>query len=603
MRAIIFSLLTIFSTHCFSADVVIYINGIQNTRIDAQSTSDKIYDLMRSAPERAGLTKPTKYISVWNKIGYFGNTPSLLEKQNSLNEDLDELFVSKNNEENYALQFNKILLPHNNLDVYLDKTSAQFVVDRMQFELSSIRHPIDQLFEQTKKQIDSGNRVIIVAHSQGNIIANFVWAKLIVQYENALKTKVRVVNVANTTRRSPNNLNFTHAGDAALFKRADVAACPEQSLEYLPIRKSLPRKTPVCYSGSDSSVCQFFLAPATFKASNSGSGSVDSGDVVGGGIDACLDHSIVATYMSNADVNVEIDQGIEFSSSKSFSKRMEDFIFQAIKSLNDSQKSSPIITSPLYERYTGATGEACYSRQIGTQKSAGVYTLSNSQYCRSGGQWVNVTGADNERYLDTQGNLYPFSAVEIKDTGNNTYTAGYGGSTIWNISYTQKSAGTYSQTLRAVSDYYSVDFDPNSYIYNNVEEFAILLYRYNTSSTNTGYLSSGGTVGFLFEGPSTTSGSVKYFSINDPNRSAINTGAWTRKAMGANTEIIELDEKSTLLNSYPDSSLRKIYYRGSSAGVREGNKTLTGRVDSGDLLDRNTINAIFASEGLPATPN
>lgn len=265
--------------------------------------------------------------------------------------------------------------------------------------------------------------------------------------------------------------------------------------------------------------------------------------------------------------------------------------------------TSSIITSPLYDRYTGATGEACYSRQIGTQKSAGVYTLSNSQYCRRGGQWVNVTGADNERYLDTQGNLYPFSSIEIKDTGNNTYTAGYGGSIIWNISYTQKSAGTYSQTVRAVSDHYSVDFDPNSYIYNNVEEFAILLYRYNTSSTNTGYLTSGGTVGFLFEGPSTTSGSVKYFSISDPNRSAINTGAWTRKAMGANTEIIELDEKSTLLNSYPDPSLRKIYYRGSSAGVREGNKTLTGRVDSGDLLDRNTINAIFAREGLPATPN
>lgn len=263
----------------------------------------------------------------------------------------------------------------------------------------------------------------------------------------------------------------------------------------------------------------------------------------------------------------------------------------------------PIITSPLYDRYTGDAGEACYSRQIGTQKSAGVYTLSNSQYCRRGGQWVNVTGTDNERFLDSQGNLYPFSAVEIKDTGNNTYTAGYGGSTIWNVSYTQKSTGTYSETVRTVSDHYSVDFNPNSYIFNNVEEFAILLYRYNTSSTNTGYLSSGGTTGFLFEGPSTTSGSVKYFNINDPNRSAINTGAWTRKSMGANAEIIELDEKSTLLNSYPDSSLRKIYYRGSSAGVREGNKTLAGRVDSSDLLDRNTFNAILVQEGLPVTPN
>lgn len=446
------------------------------------------------------------------------------------------------------------------------------------------------------KKYTASGRVIAVAHSQGNFYLEAAYSLLMNENYQYLD-RIQGVGIAAISQHPVSNRYITLSQDNALYFLQNINASFIANLNYAPAKSNSIgcAKSLECLPDVGKGQNPRLLATLTGSAqipSDIASKIEQYGFSIPEDKRALI-HEIGEVYLNEKVLDTE--------SGKSIPKIITELVSDAYDKLNQTQP--PIITSPLYDRYTGATGEACYSRQIGTQKSAGVYTLSNSQYCRSGGQWVNVTGADNERYLDTQGNLYPFSSIEIKDTGNNTYTAGYGGSTIWNISYTQKSAGTYSQTVRAVSDYYSVDFDPNSYIYNNVEEFAILLYRYNTSSTNTGYLTSGGTVGFLFEGPSTTSGSVKYFSISDPNRSAINTGAWTRKAMGANTEIIELDEKSTLLNSYPDPSLRKIYYRGSSAGVREGNKTLAGRVDSGDLLDRNTINAIFAREGLPATPN
>lgn len=261
-----------------------------------------------------------------------------------------------------------------------------------------------------------------------------------------------------------------------------------------------------------------------------------------------------------------------------------------------------IITTPLYERHTGDAGEACYSRQIGTAKSTDVYSISNTTYCLRGGQWVDATGVDNGQYLDSQGNLYPFSSVEAKHTGNNTYTAGFGGSTMWNTTITRKSAGVYSQSVKSVVDIYKVYFNPNSYIYKNVGTLNLLIGQYNRGITNTGYMSSGGNIGFLFSGQSVTSGTVIYFNINDPNRNIVDTGTWSKKSFGSNTQIIELDEKSSLL--YGGESIQQIYYKNSSeSGVRDGYKSVAGRTNTMEVFDRTTFNAMLARDGLPATPN
>lgn len=261
-----------------------------------------------------------------------------------------------------------------------------------------------------------------------------------------------------------------------------------------------------------------------------------------------------------------------------------------------------IITTPLYERHTGDADEACYSRQIGTAKSTDIYSISNTTYCLRGGQWVDATGVDNGQYLDSQGNLYPFSSVEAKHTGNNTYTAGFGGSTMWNTTITRKSAGVYSQSVKSVVDIYKVYFNPNSYIYKNVGTLNLLIGQYNRGITNTGYMSSGGNIGFLFSGQSVTSGTVIYFNINDPNRNIVDTGTWSKKSFGSNTQIIELDEKSSLL--YGGESIQQIYYKNSSeSGVRDGYKSVAGRTNTMEVFDRTTFNAMLARDGLPATPN
>ncbi len=311
---------------------LVYVNGIQNSFEDALDTSKRLLALMQQSPSKFNLDKPDKLTFVWNKIGFSG----VSKGEPDLNEDLQELFASKTNEEFYALDFQKIKLPHQSAFTGdLDAEAAVRITQRIANELESIRAPISVLSEEIDKHIAANEAVIVIAHSQGNLIANLGWAKAVATHGEKVRRQLRIVNVANTTRRSPNDLNFTHAGDAALFYRADVAACPENSLETLPSRKNWKRLSPVCSANNDGvtpAICDFNLSPPTFKASNSGSGSIDSGSVIGGGIDACLDHSIVLTYMSEAVVEQEIDQGIDFSNSRAFKQRLVDFIYQGIKS-------------------------------------------------------------------------------------------------------------------------------------------------------------------------------------------------------------------------------------------------------------------------------
>lgn len=274
------------------------------------------------------------------------------------------------------------------------------------------------------------------------------------------------------------------------------------------------------------------------------------------------------------------------------------------KYINQPLPQFSVIATPLFSRYTSDSGEQCYDREIGTARSTGVYTLSRTSYCLRNGQWIDATGVDHELFLDSQGHLYPFSSIEIRSTGNSTYTAGYGGSTIWNLEYTQISAGVYSRSFRSVASSYSVHYDPNSYIYQNTDNFPLLIGKYNAGTPYTGYLSSGGEIGFLFAShPLATEGFAYYFRIDDPDRSTVDTGTWLKKSFGSTVQIIELDEKSSMLGD-GDRYMRKIYYKNSSeSGVREGNMTLAGRTRTEEKFERTAFNANLARDGLPATPN
>ena len=316
------------------ASKLIYVNGIQNSQVDAIDTAKRLAKVISAAEPRLGFERPSEIIVVWNKIGFNGESSG----QWDLDQDLQELFASKTNEESYAADFNKIRFNHaTGQRKDLDVDAATRIAARISEELPSIVDPVDRLYKIIHENLARGEQIIVVAHSQGNLIANLAWAKAVSGEADLAAKNLRIVNVANTARRSPNDLNFTHAGDAALFFRADSAACPENSLQNLPARKGWARANSVCHGDklTDKSICSFILSAPTFKASNSGSGSADSGAIIGGGIDACLDHSIVLTYMSDAVVEVDIDQGVSFSADKSFKHRLLDFVYQSVKSIAD----------------------------------------------------------------------------------------------------------------------------------------------------------------------------------------------------------------------------------------------------------------------------
>lgn len=447
-----------------------------------------------------------------------------------------------------------------------------------------------------KKFADRGN-VIVVAHSQGNFFLESAYAFLKDQKYTNLN-RIQGVGVAAISQYPVNSRYLTIQQDNAIYFLQPLNAGYIKNLNYAPaIANSIAcaqnlQCTREIGKGQNSlvlaSVTGSQQAPSDILANVSAYSGISIPDDK-----RALMHEFVEVYLN--------EKVLDTDSGKRLPKKISEMVEDAYKKLNEAQPA--IITTPLYGRYTSGSGEQCYERGIGTVKSTGIYNLSYSDYCLRGGKWVDATGVDNERYLDSQGNLYPFSSVEIKDTGNNTYTAGFAGSTIWNLTFTQKSAGVYSQSVKSVADFYSVHFDPNSYIYQNVGTLNLLISQYHTFQTNTGYLSSGGNIGFLFTGLNVTSGTVNYFNISDPNRNIVDTGTWSKKSFGSNTDIIELDEKSSILND-GDAYMRKIFYKNTAeSGVREGNKLVAGQTETWEVFDRTTFNAMLARDGLPATPN
>jgi hypothetical protein len=228
-------------------------------------------------------------------------------------------------------------------------------------------------------------------------------------------SRVRIINVANTSYFSPHKLNFTHAGDAALFESADSIVCPESSLETLAIRKEWKRLTEVCSEndiGLKESLCKFSLATPTFFEAD--------GDGIG--VDACLDHSIISTYMSNNNVFPKIDQNISRGDKNgtTFRDRLEDFVYTAVKSLenyNNKTNQAPIlstISNPLDINESTTLSNISLSA---TDEEADNFTFTATSLTPSlaSAQIVNT----NELKIDLIPDTYGEITINVKVTQDN----------------------------------------------------------------------------------------------------------------------------------------------------------------------------------------
>lgn len=275
---------------------------------------------------------------VWNPVGFNG-----AGKGCTLCQDTKELFILKTAEEKYASDFRSIFVQNNLNSSNVDSKAAL----RVKAYLDDMT-PGDNYLESSKKITDEDlaptrtaivelaiemkrlGPVIVVAHSQGNLLANLAWASYASEIGNEIAKKVRVVNVANTSQFSVNFLNLTHAKDAALFSAATDKLDKDISLETLPrLGGDWNRTTPTCKNAA----CNFSIDQPYF-------GGVD-------GTAGTLDHALIQTYLSETELPQVLHTPSVFNFSPNatrFRDRFEDLVYAAnesIELLNVKIKVSP----------------------------------------------------------------------------------------------------------------------------------------------------------------------------------------------------------------------------------------------------------------------
>ena len=362
---------------------VVYINGIQNMLEDMQKTQQAIRIRLNESPNHTGNANKNFVVKhIFNPVGWYGDKFLFTSE---LTQDLMELFLLKTAEENFAVHFKKIVSPFN-APTPIDQDAKDAALNVTAW-LNNMM-PGNNSLETDNKITDDDMRgtktaamrladfvkvhgsVIVVAHSQGNLLANLAYAKLASEYGNDISKMVRVVNVANTSEFSVNGLNFTHAGDAAIFSAATNIALPDKSIETLPSQGfNKTRTTPKC---PNNGVCNFTVAPPTFNAQNNIDGQ--------GTIDRTLDHSIAETYLSDAIIETNGNTpDITFAPGKTtFIDRFEDFVYAAADSLSATVTTAG--TGKLND--TGITASQCYmagSDALVACNSTGALALSNAQ--------------------------------------------------------------------------------------------------------------------------------------------------------------------------------------------------------------------------------
>lgn len=419
-----------------AADDVVFVNGIKNTLAQAKEGMLKLEASLNASSIRSGASRRTFTVGlVWNPIGWYGGEgvfDGMLEAATTGGllggwHDLQELFLLKTGEEWYAPVFPSLLLPHDrvggtisvsaaaSVKVYLDHITpgGNSLEDSGKITDADMWVTQKAVYKLTEVVRNSG-RAIVVAHSQGNLLANLAWANYASEIGSEIRKRMRVVNVANTSRFSVNNLNLTHEQDAALFSAATDPGDSDVSLEFMPgaapgaLRWS--RTTPDC----PGQVCRFSVASPTF-------GGVDS-------TPGTLNHAFAETYLSSIALPRILDaQGVDFSSTYiAFKDRLEDLVYAAAASLDANQDDAGYALVNL----SGASADPALTLFAGPKGGLGgvhmapndagiAYGMENYyqngetrfgwfMLDRLGGQWHLVSSASRE---------FTFSSLRTNDSG------------------------------------------------------------------------------------------------------------------------------------------------------------------------------------------
>ena len=227
---------------------IIFINGIMNRQTDVVQSAVTIRNLVINSSIKINndsrINQSMNFYYVYNPIGW----GSIASKILSFPEDSVELLELKIDEEKYAEQLKNLSTPYNAMyDFATDQSSAKVVanyIDSMPAAFNGTKKAIYDL----AYQIEQLDGAIVIAHSQGNILANLAYAYLAEKHGENFPNMMRIINIANTSLVSMNSLDLTHASDRALSA--------------LKLQGELSRRdTPLCNTDV---TCPFQLAPPTF---------------------------------------------------------------------------------------------------------------------------------------------------------------------------------------------------------------------------------------------------------------------------------------------------------------------------------------------------
>lgn len=374
---------------------IIFVNGIQNnTRSSAWDSVREIQRVLDLSANHGVAKLDFEVLLRYNPDGFTSDsTPAGCNyacQAALLRQDYKELFIQKTAEEHFYGDFPKIVSLYNvistidkaaaaNVAAYIDKLPGGNSLEpdeKASKELAAQLAPNAVVARGLVSDVKAAGAAIVVAHSQGNLLANLAYAQLASELGDSVRKTVRVVNVANTTRFSVSGLDITHANDGALFSAATRCCLSDRSLETLPSQgANWTRTTPYTQSTADcatNGACNLVLAQATFR------GATTPG---------LLDHEFVATYLSTVDLPEDPSARltVPLTSGKTrFVDRFEDFIYAAATSLNaESGAGVPFdVYNSLGDRQFCTVSEIaldCSGEQIGYSRGFLPY-LPSSQF-------------------------------------------------------------------------------------------------------------------------------------------------------------------------------------------------------------------------------
>lgn len=444
------------------------------------------------------------------------------------------------------------------------------------------------------------NKLIIVAHSQGNFfseaVAGYVSVGESIAQQKILNDNLRFVGVASVAASTPTGRYISAREDVALnLHFATTSLVSNFSI--------LPRNIKFCVDLDP--VCMPYLQTT---------------------IDSSV-HGFQETYTSDLYDKI---------TGKQVNKILAELINDSFNELNlptattVASNNSILSTfqSGFYESGNDGNGGTCYYKNSATAIVAtNEYAMSEAKYCLNVTQTAWVVSSESAGKIFTPNGWISTNSPTVQFNTDSAGVVKYAGNEFHNIGITPLTVGaTFPTGAKAFTigitntrdRYFVWDSNPtNSYLYTHAPNIASMMSQWNTSQNGQSTLSRTNGFGWAFDTPSSPtalSGVARYYDISVApictivgcSRAVVASATWIRTPFTDGTDSIELRTPVGFsdMNLSGNTGQKVVYFkRPSDAGVLEGYRELSGATRNFPSYNRIHFDTQMQNLNLPKTVN